>query len=48
MSEEDREREFDSLVKGKDTVKFTLTPENMRALDVRHNTILRSFFIDTY
>lgn len=33
MSEEDREREFDSLVKGKDTVKFTLTPENMRALD---------------
>ncbi|KAH9864256.1 hypothetical protein J1614_010190 [Plenodomus biglobosus] len=33
MSEEDREREFDSLVKGKDTVKFTLTPQNMRALD---------------
>lgn len=34
MSEEDREREFDSLVKGQDTVKFTLTPQNMRALDV--------------
>jgi hypothetical protein len=34
MSEEDREREFDSLVKREETVKFTLTPENMRALDV--------------
>jgi hypothetical protein len=34
MSEEDREREFDSLVKGKETVKFTLTPQNMRDLDV--------------
>lgn len=34
MSEEDREREFDSLVKGQETVKFTLTPQNMRALDV--------------
>ncbi|KAI8935439.1 hypothetical protein NX059_008015 [Plenodomus lindquistii] len=33
MSEEDREREFDSLVKGQETVKFTLTPQNMRALD---------------
>ncbi|KAF1845042.1 uncharacterized protein K460DRAFT_336854 [Cucurbitaria berberidis CBS 394.84] len=33
MSEEDREREFDTLVKGKDTVKFTLTPQNMRNLD---------------
>ncbi|CAE6996608.1 hypothetical protein PTNB85_04959 [Pyrenophora teres f. teres] len=33
MSEEDRAREFDSLVKGKDTVKFTLTPQNMRDLD---------------
>ncbi|CBY00401.1 predicted protein [Plenodomus lingam JN3] len=33
MSEEDREREFDSLVKGQDTVKFTLTPQTMRALD---------------
>ena len=34
MSEEDRAREFDSLVKGQDTVKFTLTPQNMRDLDV--------------
>jgi hypothetical protein len=34
LSEEDREREFDSLVKREETVKFTLTPENMRALDV--------------
>lgn len=34
MSEEDREREFDSLVRGKETVKVTLTPQNMRALDV--------------
>ncbi|CAO2655548.1 Nn.00g043510.m01.CDS01 [Neocucurbitaria sp. VM-36] len=33
MSEEDREREFDSLVKGQETVKFTLTPQNMRSLD---------------
>ncbi|RAR01783.1 hypothetical protein DDE82_006257 [Stemphylium lycopersici] len=33
MSEEDRAREFDFLVKGQDTVKFTLTPQNMRALD---------------
>ncbi|CAN9205471.1 unnamed protein product [Alternaria alternata] len=30
MSEEDRAREFDSLVKGQDTVKFTLTPESVR------------------
>lgn len=33
MSEEDREREFDFLVKGQDTVKYTLTPQNMRDLD---------------
>ncbi|KAH8725003.1 hypothetical protein GQ44DRAFT_616877 [Phaeosphaeriaceae sp. PMI808] len=34
MSEEDREREFDSLVKGEDTVKFTLTPQTVRDLEV--------------
>lgn len=34
MSEEDRERQFEELVQGKQTVKYTLTPENMRALDV--------------
>jgi hypothetical protein len=34
MSEEDRERQFEELVQGKETVKYTLTPENMRALDV--------------
>ncbi|KAF2193720.1 hypothetical protein K469DRAFT_550471 [Zopfia rhizophila CBS 207.26] len=34
MSEEDREREFDSLVKGEETVKYTLTPQSMRDLDV--------------
>jgi hypothetical protein len=34
MSEEDREREFDSLVNGKETVKFTLTPQNVRDFDV--------------
>lgn len=34
MSEEDREREFDTLVKGEETVKYTLTPQNMRELDV--------------
>jgi hypothetical protein len=34
MSEEDRAREFDDLVKGQDTVKFTLTPQSMRDLDV--------------
>ncbi|KAI4617216.1 uncharacterized protein J4E87_008456 [Alternaria ethzedia] len=33
MSEEDRAREFDSLVKGQDTVKFTLTPESVRTAD---------------
>ncbi|EUC50004.1 hypothetical protein COCMIDRAFT_1201 [Bipolaris oryzae ATCC 44560] len=33
MSEEDRTREFDSLIKGQETVKFTLTPQNMRDLD---------------
>jgi hypothetical protein len=36
MSEEDRERQFEELVQGKETVKYTLTPENMRALDVSH------------
>ncbi|KAF2130483.1 hypothetical protein P153DRAFT_314427 [Dothidotthia symphoricarpi CBS 119687] len=30
MSESDRERQFDSLVKGKETVKYTITPANMR------------------
>jgi hypothetical protein len=34
MSEEDRAREFDSLVKGQDTVKFTLTPQSVRDADV--------------
>lgn len=34
MSEEDKERQFEELVQGKETVKYTLTPENMRALDV--------------
>jgi hypothetical protein len=34
MSEEDRERQFDSLVKGQETVKFTLTPQNVRDIDV--------------
>lgn len=41
MSEEDREREFDTLVKGQDTVKYTLTPQNMRDLDV--SFMYRSF-----
>jgi hypothetical protein len=30
MSEEDRQREFDTIVKGDETVKFTLTPETVR------------------
>ena len=34
LSEDDRERQFEELVQGKETVKYTLTPENMRALDV--------------
>lgn len=34
MSEEDRQREFDTLVKGEETVKFTLTPQAMRDIDV--------------
>ncbi|KAF2874412.1 hypothetical protein BDV95DRAFT_604594 [Massariosphaeria phaeospora] len=33
MSEEDRAREFDTLVKGQETVKFTLTPQNMRDIE---------------
>jgi hypothetical protein len=34
MSEEDREREFESLVNGEETVKFTLTPQTVRDFDV--------------
>jgi hypothetical protein len=34
LSEEDRQREFDSLVRGEETVKYTLTPQSMRDLDV--------------
>jgi hypothetical protein len=34
MSEEDRAREFDTIVKGQDTVKFTLTPQSVRDADV--------------
>jgi hypothetical protein len=34
MSEEDRQREFDTLVKSEDTVKYTLTPQNVRDMDV--------------
>ena len=34
LSEEDRQREFDSLVKGEETVKYTLTPQSMRDIDV--------------
>ncbi|KAF2659907.1 hypothetical protein K491DRAFT_590199 [Lophiostoma macrostomum CBS 122681] len=33
MSEEDRVREFDSLVQRDETVKFTLTPQAMRDMD---------------
>jgi len=36
MSEEDRQREFDSLVKREETVKYTLTPQNVRDLEVRN------------
>ena len=35
MSQEDRQREFDSIVRGDETVKVTLTPQNMRDIDVR-------------
>ena len=34
MSEEDRQREFDSLVKREETVKFTLTPQSVRDMEV--------------
>lgn len=34
LSEEDRQREFDSLVRGEETVKYTLTPQSMRDIDV--------------
>jgi hypothetical protein len=36
MSEEDRQREFDSIVRGDETVKVTLTPQNMRDMDVSY------------
>lgn len=39
MSEEDRHRQFEELVQGKETVKYTLTPENMRALDVSSTSL---------
>src|SRR5690242_1586525 len=39
LSEEDRERQFEELVQGKETVKYTLTPENMRALDVSDTSL---------
>ena len=42
MSEEDRAREFDSLVKGQETVKFTLTPESVRTADVSRACFLGS------
>lgn len=38
MSEEDRERQFESLVNGEETVKFTLTPQNVRDFDVSQFT----------
>lgn len=34
MSEEDRQRHFESLVNGEETVKFTLTPQTVRGLEV--------------
>jgi hypothetical protein len=34
MSEEDRERHFESLVNGEETVKFTLTPQTVRDFEV--------------
>jgi hypothetical protein len=34
MSEEDRERQFESLVNGEETVKFTLTPQTVRDFEV--------------
>jgi len=44
MSEEDRERQFDSLVKGEETVKFTLTPQTVRDFDV--SSLSLSLFTD--
>jgi hypothetical protein len=34
LSEEDKERQFESLVNGEETVKFTLTPQTVRDIDV--------------
>lgn len=39
MSEEDRERQFDTLVKGEETVKFTLTPQTVRDFDVSKGNV---------
>lgn len=41
MSEEDREREFDSLVKSDETVKYTLTPQNVRDYEVSVQTCMK-------
>ncbi|KAK7179990.1 hypothetical protein PSPO01_13989 [Paraphaeosphaeria sporulosa] len=41
MSEEDRQREFDSLVRSDETVKVTLTPQNMRDMDKQEAAVVR-------
>jgi len=48
LSEEDRQREFDSLVRGEETVKYTLTPQSMRDIDVSWPVfyIIQVFYID--
>ena len=50
LSEEDRQREFDSLVRGEETVKYTLTPQSMRDIDVSWPVfyIIQVFYINTF
>jgi hypothetical protein len=40
MSEEDRQREFENLVNGEETVKFTLTPQTVRDFSVSLPSLL--------
>jgi hypothetical protein len=43
MSEEDRERQFESLVNGEETVKFTLTPQTVRDFEASSSSLHLTF-----
>jgi hypothetical protein len=48
MSKEDQERQFESLVNGEETVKFTLTPQTVRDFDVGSFPAFYCFETDFY